>query len=139
MPKNPTKTMKKFPLGLIQSTTQQQSTNILPIQDSYVFFCLISNFKMQVISHILKINFIYRLTATWTHAARLSFIENQIKTCIAIQSATELEHWYSILGLHLSKHGDEKRIRIHLNDLLGTPDNLMELDSEQPANETILV
>ena len=81
----------------------------------------------------------YRSDAPWTHAARLSFIETQIKTCIAIQSAIELEHWYSILGVHLSKHGDEKRIRTHLNDLLGTPDNLIELDGEEPAKETILV
>lgn len=79
------------------------------------------------------------MNASWTHAARLSFIENQIKTCIAIQSATELELWYSILGVHLSKHGEEKRIRTHLNDLIGTPDILMELDGEQPAKETILV
>lgn len=82
---------------------------------------------------------VHRLTASWTNAARLSFIENQIQTCLAIQSATELEHWYSILGVHLSKHGDEKRIRTHLDDLLGTPDNLMELDGNEPAKETILV
>lgn len=51
-----------------------------------------------------------------------------------------MEYWYSILGTHLAKHGDEKRIRTHLNDLLGTPNNLMELDDdEQPAKETILV
>lgn len=82
----------------------------------------------------------YRSTASWTHSARLSFVENQIQTCIAIQSATEMEHWYSILGVHLAKHGDEKRIRTHLNDLLGTPNILMELDGDEPTTkETILV
>lgn len=80
-----------------------------------------------------------RLNIPWKHAARLSFIENQIQTCVAIQSPAELEHWYSILGLHLSKHGEEKRIRTHLNDLLGTPEGLMELDDEEPVKETILV
>lgn len=142
MPKNPLKTMKKFPLGLIQSTTQPQSSMILPMQDSYVFA-----FTLSLLFFLSKSecwisyasNFVCRLTASWTNSARLSFIENQIQTCMAIQSATELEHWYSILGVHLSKHGDEKRIRTHLNDLLGTPDNLMELDGEQPAKETILV
>lgn len=69
----------------------------------------------------------------------MSFIENQIQTCVAIQSPAELEHWYSILGLHLSKHGEEKRIRTHLNDLLGTPEGLMELDDEEPVKESILV
>lgn len=79
------------------------------------------------------------MNASWTHGARLSFIENQIRICIAIRSPIEMEHWYSVLGAHLAKHGDEKRIRTHLNDLLGTPDNLMELDDVQPTKETILV
>lgn len=34
MPNNPQKTMKKFPLGLIQSTTQLQQTNVPSLQDS---------------------------------------------------------------------------------------------------------
>lgn len=83
--------------------------------------------------------FFLRLNIPWKHAAKLSFIENQIQTCIAIQSPAELEHWYSILGLHLAKHGDEKRIRTHLNELLGTPDGLMMVDGEDPVKETILV
>lgn len=80
-----------------------------------------------------------RSNASWAHAARLSFIENQIETCVAIKSVIELEHWYAMLGVHLAKHGEEKRIRVHLDDLLGTPDNLMELDGEEPVKETILV
>lgn len=88
---------------------------------------------------LLNILNLFRLNSSWTHAAKLSFIENQIKTCIAIKSAIELEHWYSILGVHLSKHGEEKRIRTHLNDLLGTPDTFMELDGEERTKETILV
>lgn len=58
---------------------------------------------------------------------------------MAIQSPVELEHWYSILGVHLSKHGEERRIRSHLDDLLGTPDVLMMVDEMEPKKETILV
>lgn len=53
------------------------------------------------------------------------------------------QHWYSVLGIHLAKHSDEKRIRSHLDNLLGTPDTLMMTDDEEPAKdiakETILV
>lgn len=84
-------------------------------------------------------NIFRRLTTSWKSAARLAFIENQIKTCVAIQSPAELEHWYSVLGVHLAKHGDEKRIRTHLDDLLGTPENLMVIDDEGMKKDMILV
>lgn len=41
--------------------------------------------------------------------------------------------------MHLAKHGEEKRIRSHLDDLLGTPDTLMMIDEEEPKKESILV
>lgn len=44
-----------------------------------------------------------------------------------------------MLGLHLAKHGEERRVRNHLNDLLGTPEDLMMIDGEETAKETILV
>lgn len=95
---------------------------------------------------LLKLGNIYfirnicsRITTSWKSAARLAFIENQIQTCIAIQSPAELEHWYSVLGGHLAKYCDEKRIRTHLDELLGTPDDLMMLDNESVKKDTILV
>ncbi|XP_055300313.1 protein HIRA homolog [Sitodiplosis mosellana] len=112
LPHNPYKTMKKYPLGLIQSTTQLQQPNLPNLQDS--------------------------INTSWKHTARLSFIENQIETSKAIQSPMELEHWYSVLGVHLSMHGDEKRIRSHLDDLLGTPNSLMVVDEDEPIKEKIL-
>lgn len=80
-----------------------------------------------------------RINISWKHTARLAFIENQIKTCVAIQSPVELEHWYAVLGIHLAKHGEEKRIRSHLDELLGTPDAFMMIDEDEPKKETILV
>lgn len=61
------------------------------------------------------------LSATnWQSSARLSFIENQIKICESINSPLELQHWYSMLGSHLAANGTEPRIRILLDDLLGS-------------------
>ncbi|XP_031624833.1 protein HIRA homolog [Contarinia nasturtii] len=112
VPNNPERKMKKYPLGLIQTTTQLQQPNMPNLQDSQ--------------------------NVSWGHSARLSFIENQIQNCIAIKSPDELEHWYAVLGIHLSKHGDEKRIRAHLDDLLGTPNTLMMVDGDEEPKETIL-
>lgn len=134
LPTNTHKTMKKYPLGLIQSTTQLQQLNAPNLQDSWVES---SPLTFGHYSKYLQKN--RRSNISWKHAAKLTFIENQIQTCIAIQSPQELEHWYSILGIHLAKNGDEKRIRTHLKDLLGTPDGLMMIDGEETKKETILV
>lgn len=77
----------------------------------------------------------------WKHTARLSFIENQIKICESINSPVELELWYSMLGLHLAQHGTERRIRILLDELLGSPMSFL-ISSKSQLNrkkDTILV
>lgn len=61
----------------------------------------------------------FSATNDWQHAAKLFFIENQIKICEAINSPGELQHWYSVLGAHLASHGTEPRIRTLLDKLLG--------------------
>lgn len=73
----------------------------------------------------------------WQHICRLSFIENQIKICEAIQSPMELEYWYAMLGAHLASHGTEKRIRFLLDDLLGPTHSFV--DGSKVTHRTILV
>lgn len=82
-----------------------------------------------------------RSNTAWQHAAKLSFIENQIKICESINSPAELEQWYSILGLHLAQHGQEKRIRLLLDDLLGASISFSfaAQTSERQKKTTILV
>lgn len=80
-----------------------------------------------------------RINITWQNAAKLTFIENQIHICISIQSPTELQYWYSVLGTHLAQYCDEKRIRVHLDDLLGMANPWMFVDGEAPKKELILV
>lgn len=88
----------------------------------------------QMIIHSLDA---YRSNAAWQHTAKLSFIENQIKICESINSPVELEQWYSILGLHLAQHGNENRIRILLDDLLGSAVTFTTNDTLK--KQTILV
>lgn len=56
----------------------------------------------------------------WENAAKLQFIENQIKICEEIHSPSELEYWYTILGTHLAQHGTETRVQNVLDELLGS-------------------
>lgn len=81
----------------------------------------------------------FRINISWQNAAKLTFIENQIQICISIQSPTELQYWYSVLGAHLAQYCDEKRIRVHLDDLLGMANPWMFVDGEAPKKEMILV
>lgn len=56
----------------------------------------------------------------WEALAQLSFIDNQLKLCQAIQSPDELKYWYSRLGYTLAQGvGTELRLRQLLDDLLG--------------------
>lgn len=64
--------------------------------------------------------FSYRNVNDWQSVAKLTFIENQIKLCEAINSPEELKHWYTMLAFHLAIGNDEHKIRLLLNDLLGT-------------------
>uniref|UniRef100_A0A1B0G8R1 Protein HIRA n=1 Tax=Glossina morsitans morsitans TaxID=37546 RepID=A0A1B0G8R1_GLOMM len=57
----------------------------------------------------------------WQTQAKIIFIENQIKLCEAINSPEELKHWYSMLAFQLAMSGNEKKLRLLLNDLLGSP------------------
>lgn len=78
----------------------------------------------------LKFRLTFRSSTTstdWQHVCRLSFIENQIKICEAIQSPMELQYWYAMLGSHLASHGTEKRIRFLLDDLLGPTHSFVDL------------
>lgn len=68
---------------------------------------------------------------------KLSFIENQIKICEAIQSPIELQYWYAMLGSHLARHGTEKRIRFLLDDLLGPAHSFVNISNM--SDRTILV
>lgn len=83
--------------------------------------------------------FYFRINISWQNAAKLTFIENQIQICISIQSPTELQYWYSVLGTHLAQYCDEKRIRVHLDDLLGMANPWMFVGDEAPKKEMILV
>ncbi|GAB0093518.1 Protein HIRA [Sergentomyia squamirostris] len=65
-------------------------------------------------------NFIDVPAAAWENVSQFTFIENQIQLCETIQSAEELKYWYSALGFHLSHHGTEQRLRLTLDDLLGS-------------------
>lgn len=77
---------------------------------------------------------------TWRNTAKLQFIEDQIKICEAINSPAELEHWYSLLGLHLAQYGSETRIRILLDDLLGVAfTHSLEALQSNRTTDTILV
>lgn len=80
-------------------------------------------------------------SSNWQITAKLSFIENQIKICEAINSPAELEQWYSTLGLHLAQHGPEKRIRLLLDDLLGASliFTLVPQSADHKTKTTILV
>lgn len=96
-------------------------------------FCRVSQFNFTF--------FVDRSNDDWKPTAKLSFIENQIKICESINSPVELELWYSTLGLHLAHHGTEKRIRILLDELLGSPMSLL-ISSKSQLNrkkDTILV
>lgn len=73
----------------------------------------------------------------WQHVCKLSFIENQIKICEAIQSPIELQYWYAMLGSHLASHGTEKRIRFLLDDLLGPTHSFVDIS--KVTDRTILV
>lgn len=56
----------------------------------------------------------------WQSTAKITFAENQIKLCEMIKSPEELKFWYSMLVFYLAAHGNEKRLRDLLNDLLGS-------------------
>lgn len=62
----------------------------------------------------------YRSASSWQSVGKQTFIENQIELCKEINSPEELRHWYSVLGYHLAFHGSEQRIRLLLDDLLGS-------------------
>ncbi|XP_059615006.1 protein HIRA homolog [Phlebotomus argentipes] len=65
-------------------------------------------------------NFVNVTAATWENVSQLTFIENQIQLCESIQSPAELKYWYSALGFHLANYGTEQRLRLTLDDLLGS-------------------
>lgn len=109
--------------------------------------CTSSSFHHSIkkIQHQISCNndiFHCRSNITWQSAAKLSFIENQIKVCEAISSPVELEHWYIVLGSHLAKYGTERRLRTLLDDLLGAV-GLCRMyaddNTELQEKETILV
>lgn len=69
----------------------------------------------------------FRNANDWQTSAKITFIENQIKLCEAINSPDELKHWYTMLAFQLAISGDEKKVRLLLNTLLySTPHTLLE-------------
>ncbi|XP_065366147.1 protein HIRA homolog [Calliphora vicina] len=56
----------------------------------------------------------------WQSVAKITFIENQIKLCEAINSSEELKYWYTMFAFHLAMGNNENKLRLLLNDLLGT-------------------
>uniref|UniRef100_A0A1B0CV75 Protein HIRA n=1 Tax=Lutzomyia longipalpis TaxID=7200 RepID=A0A1B0CV75_LUTLO len=65
-------------------------------------------------------SFVNVTATTWENVSQFTFIENQIQLCETIQSPAELKYWYSALGFHLAHHGTEQRLRLTLDDLLGS-------------------
>ncbi|KAM7348901.1 histone cell cycle regulator-like protein [Cochliomyia hominivorax] len=67
----------------------------------------------------------------WQTVAKISFIENQIKLCETINSPLELKYWYTMLAFHLALGNNENKIRLLLNDLLGTGKRSISSTNEQ--------
>ncbi|KAI8116695.1 HIRA-like protein [Lucilia cuprina] len=70
----------------------------------------------------------------WQSVAKISFIENQIKLCEAINSAEELKYWYTMLAFHLAIGNNENKLRLLLNDLLGTGTRSISSQNEYILN-----
>lgn len=85
----------------------------LTCKSSEIHFISLGASKSFFVSH-------FRTNGAWKSTIKLQFIENQIKICEEIKSPRELEYWYSMLGAHLSQYGTEKRVRVLLDDLLGS-------------------
>lgn len=77
--------------------------------------------------------FIYpiRNANDWQTVAKISFIENQIKLCEAIKSPEELKYWYTMLAFHLAIGNNESKLRLLLNDLLGTGSKSIGTQNDQ--------
>ncbi|XP_036343366.1 LOW QUALITY PROTEIN: protein HIRA homolog [Rhagoletis pomonella] len=56
----------------------------------------------------------------WQSSAKLNFIENQLMIAEAINSPEELIFWYNMYAYQLALSGTEQRLRILLDDLLGS-------------------
>lgn len=84
--------------------------------------------------------FLFRNENDWQGVAKITFIENQIKLCQAINSPEELKHWYKMLMYHLAISGNENRMRLILNELLSSSSrNTADAKQKSPSATHILV
>lgn len=103
-------------------TTVPTSTNIIRNMKKYPLLSFQTNCHVFQAINANPINVAStNCTDNWQSTAKLTFIENQIELCKIINSPGEMRYWYSMLGYHLACNGTEKRIRLLLNDLLGSP------------------
>ncbi|XP_030379008.1 protein HIRA homolog [Scaptodrosophila lebanonensis] len=78
-------------------------------------------------------------TEDWQQSAKIIFIENQIKLCEALESLEELKHWYMMMVFHLASYGQEKRLRIFLDELLHGPETVsMQLIPRDDLMQSVL-
>jgi hypothetical protein len=73
----------------------------------------------------------------WEAQTKISFAEHQIQLCESVNSPLELKHWYATLGYYLASHGNEKKVRQVLDELLG-PIYSLQNDAECRAKHKIL-
>ncbi|KAG5683271.1 hypothetical protein PVAND_012561 [Polypedilum vanderplanki] len=105
------KNMKSYPVATVQyisNSFQQKTKNPVEISDD-----------------------------VWEAQTKISFAEHQIQLCQLVNSPVELKYWYSNLGYYLASHGNEKKVRQVLDDLLG-PIYSLENDAECRAKHKIL-
>ncbi|XP_062130729.1 protein HIRA homolog [Drosophila sulfurigaster albostrigata] len=57
---------------------------------------------------------------SWQQTAKVSFLENQIKLCEALEAVEELKHWHTMLTFQLATYGTEKRLRIFLDSFINS-------------------
>jgi hypothetical protein len=85
----------------------------------------------------IDILFSYRSDDAWEALTKISFAEHQIQLCESVNSPVELKYWYQNLGYYLASHGNEKKVRQVLDDLLG-PIYSLQNDVECRAKHKIL-
>ncbi|XP_017051908.1 protein HIRA homolog [Drosophila ficusphila] len=96
LPRDMDQMQEKFPLLSMQASSQN-------------YFCFTGGMEL-------------RHSEAWQQSAKIRFIENQIKLCEALQSLDELQHWHKMLTFQLASFGNEKRMRVFLDDLLSIPE-----------------